>query len=129
MRTAFAAAAAILVIGLAWQGPGRAALNKMTNQQPAMELLVFEHPDCTYCQAFRARIVPQYQRSAHAAEVPLRFVDVSQTGTELAALKAPISMVPTAVVMKNGQEVDRIAGYWGSGNFFKMVAFIIGRAE
>ena len=38
-------------------------------------------------------------------------------------------MVPTAVVMKDGREVDRIAGYWGSDNFFKMVTFIIGRAE
>ena len=27
------------------------------------------------------------------------------------------------------QEVDRIAGYWGPDNFFKMVAYIIARAE
>jgi thioredoxin-related protein len=129
MRTVLAAAAAVLVIGLAWHGPGRAALDKVRHAQPTMELLVFEHPDCSYCQAFRARIAPSYRQSEHEAQAPLRFVDVSNSGTELESLKAPINMVPTAVVLKNGREVDRIAGYWAPGNFFKMVAFIISRAE
>ena len=38
-------------------------------------------------------------------------------------------MVPTVVLMKDGHEVDRITGYWGADNFFKMVAYIIGKAE
>ena len=33
-------------------------------------------------------------------------------------------MVPTAVLMKNGEEVGRISGYWGREGFFKMLAHI-----
>jgi thioredoxin-like negative regulator of GroEL len=119
-----------LVIGLAIQGPGRAAVDTMTAARPSMELLVFEHPDCTTtCQAFRSRIAPRYRQSPHGAEAPLRFVDITGADADRIALNAPIRMVPTVVVMKNGREVDRIAGYWGPDNFFKMVTYIIGKAE
>lgn len=129
MRAPFAAIAAIIALGLVTLGSGRATLDTVSSAQPSMEVLVFEHPDCTYCEVFRARVAPQYRLSPHAADAPLRFVDVSRTGTELATLKAPISMVPTAVVMKNGREVDRVAGYWGPANSLRMLAFIIDRAE
>ena len=95
-----------------------------------MEVLVFEHPDCTTaCQAFRNRIAPRYRQSPHGTEAPLRFIDVTQADADRVALNAPISQVPTVVVMKNGREVDRIAGYWAPDNFFKMVTYIIGKVE
>ena len=129
MRTILAAAAAALVLGLATQGFGRAAVDASIATRTSMELLVFEHPDCTHCQTFRSRVAPAYRQSPQAAEAPLRFVDVTATDTDRLALKSPISMVPTAVLMKDGREVDRIAGYWRSDNFFKMVTYIIGKAE
>lgn len=129
MRAIVTAVAAALVLGLAIQGPGRAAIDATIGTRTSMELLVFEHPDCTYCKVFRSRVAPRYQRSPQQAEAPLRFVDVTGTDTDRLALKEPIGMVPTAVLMKNGREVDRIAGYWGTDNFFKMVTYIIGKAE
>ena len=44
-------------------------------------------------------------------------------------LNGPITMVPTAVLVKQGREVDRIPGYWGPDNFFKMVSYLISKAE
>lgn len=129
MRSVIAAIAAALVVGLAIQGPGRAAVDATMGPRTSMELVVFEHPDCTYCPIFRSRVVPRYQQSAHAAEVPLRFVDVTGAEADRLALNAPIRMVPTTVVMKDGREVDRIDGYWGTDNFLKMVAYIIDKAE
>lgn len=129
MRAIVAAAAAVLVVGLAIQGPGRAAVDATIGTRSSMELLIFEHPDCTYCKVFRSRVAPKYRQSPQEAEAPLRFVDVTGTDTDRLSLKEPISMVPTAVVMKNGREIDRIAGYWGADNFFKQVVFILGRAE
>ena len=128
MRTLLAATAAALALAFLFQDLGRAGIDS-TGTQSSMELVVFEHPDCTHCEVFRARVAPQYRQSQQGAAAPLRFVDVSRTGTEVSGLKGPISMVPTAVVLKDGRELDRIAGYWGPENFFKMVAFIIGRAE
>ena len=129
MRTVIAAAVAVLVIGLAIQGPGRAAVDSITATRPSMELLVFEHPDCTTCQAFRNRVAPRYRQSPQEAEAPLRFIDITGADADRIALNAPIRMIPTVVVMKNGREVDRIAGYWAPDNFFKMVTYIIGKAE
>ena len=120
MRAVIAGVAAALVLGLAIHGPGRAAVNATIGARTSMELLVFEHPDCTHCKTFRSRVAPRYRQSPQEAEAPLRFVDVTGTDTDRLALKSP---------MKDGREVDRIAGYWGSDNFFKMVTAIIGSAE
>ena len=129
MRPILATAAAAFILALAGHGLSRAAVTDAPGATPGMELLVFEHPDCAYCPAFRGRIAPRYKQSAHAAEAPLRFVDVTTTDTREFDLRSPITMVPTAVVMKQGREVDRIAGLWSPEHFFKMVTIIIRRAD
>ena len=92
---------------------------------PATELLVFEHPQCSYCQVFREHVLPKYHIAARISAPPLRFVDVAQDDTGSLGLSARIGMVPTAVVMRDGREVGRIEGYWGSANFFRMLAHIL----
>ena len=95
-----------------------------------VELVVYEHADCQYCRIFRSDIVPRYQGSTQAGRAPLRFVNIAHTGTEGAGgLNGGITMVPTFVLMKEGREVDRIVGYWAPDNFFKMVAYMLLKAE
>lgn len=129
MRSFISAVVAGLAIILASQAPGIAAVGSSASRASPMELVVYEHPDCTYCQVFRARVVPRYMKSDFAADAPLRFVNVAVSGTQGVALKAPITMVPTSVLIKDGREVDRIAGYWAPDNFFKFVASLVGRTE
>jgi hypothetical protein len=74
-------------------------------------------------------VAPSYQTSAPAAEAPLRYVDIAKSDIGALRLKEGIDMVPTAVLMKNGEEVGRIAGYWGREGFFKMLAHIRSTAE
>jgi thioredoxin-related protein len=95
----------------------------------SMEVIVFEHPDCLYCAVFRRDVAPGYQRSAPAAEAPLRYVDIAKSDIRPLRLKEGIDMVPTAVLMKNGEEVGRISGYWGREGFFRMLAHIRSTAE
>ena len=95
----------------------------------SMELLVFEHPDCIYCPIFRQVVGPSYQRSAPGGEAPLRYVDIAKSDIGALRLKGRIDMVPTAVLMKDGQEVGRISGYWGRESFFKMLAHIMAMIE
>lgn len=129
MRFVLSALAACVLVLAASHSFGRAAVDMVATTRTSMELVVFEHPDCTYCQAFRSRVAPRYQGSPQAVAAPLRFLDISKSDADRLALKSPITMVPTAAVMKDGREVDRIAGYWAPDNFFKMVTLIIGRAE
>ena len=130
MRTVIAAVAAALVLGLAIHGPGRAAVDAAIGTRTSMELLVFEHPDCTLLPGF-----PQpcrAERTGNRRRKPRRRC-ASSTSPAPTPIALPSNrrsrMVPTAVLMKDGREVDRIAGYWGSDNFFKMVTYIIGKAE
>jgi thioredoxin-related protein len=133
MRLVLSAAVAGLIVALASFGSGSAAVDLAKPGSARMELVIFEHPDCTYCQVFRARVVPRYMNSDHANEAPLRFIDIATTGANTGArgvtLNGPITMVPTAVLVKQGREVDRIPGYWAPDNFFKMVSFLISKAE
>ncbi len=90
-------------------------------------MLVFEHPDCVYCRVFRRDVLPKYRASVRSDLAPLRFVDVQSESMDRMVLNGRIDTVPTVVVMRDGQEVGRIVGYWGPTNFFKMLAHLIDR--
>lgn len=89
----------------------------------SVELVVFEHRDCTYCRVFRADTLPRYRENGHEAKAPIRFVSIEHTDIGAMNLRGgAIQMVPTFVLMQNGEEVGRIAGYWAPDNFFKMLS-------
>jgi hypothetical protein len=86
------------------------------------EIVVFEVENCGSCGLFRDHVLARYRQSPRAAELPIRFIDVNEADTSKMKLIAPIQMVPTMVMMKDGQEVDRISGYTGPENFFLLVS-------
>jgi thioredoxin-related protein len=94
-------------------------------QGAVVEVLVFEHADCTYCQVFRRDVMPKYHLAARVAAPPMRFIDIAKGDMGGLGLGRGIDVVPTAVVVRDGREVGRIAGYWGSANFFQLLAHIL----
>jgi thioredoxin-related protein len=114
---------------LACNGARRAALDGASAPAGSIELIIFEHTDCVYCRVFRRDVLPKYKNSVTGASLPLRFVDIEKSDTSALGLKGRIHVVPTAVLMKEGAEVDRIVGYWGPDNFFKLLAQILIKAE
>jgi thioredoxin-related protein len=129
MRTFLSALAAALLLLAIGNGAGRAALDGAAAPAATVELIIFEHADCIYCRVFRRDVLPKYRNSAPGASVPLRFVDIEKSDTSALGLKGRIHVVPTAVLMKEGHEIDRIVGYWGADNFFKLLAQILTKAE
>ena len=124
--------AALLALGLAVASPaGRAArdLDPVSFSPRGEELVVFEARPCPYCELFRRDVLPGYQMSKSSAEATMRFVDVGQTDIAKLPLAAPLTTVPTVVLMRNGREVGRIAGYTGPETFFKLVAHMLGRGN
>lgn len=95
----------------------------------SVELLVFEHRDCVYCRVFRADTLPRYKESENAVKAPIRFVSIEHTSTDNLKLNGAIQMVPTFVLMQDGREVGRIAGYWAPDNFFKMLSNLMLRTD
>jgi thioredoxin-related protein len=86
------------------------------------EIVVFEVENCTYCSVFRDQVLLRYRQSPRAVELPIRFIDVNEADVSKMKLVAPIQIVPTMVMMKDGREVDRISGYTGPENFFILVS-------
>ena len=128
MRSVIFVVATVVVLISAWATFTRAALDLGPARLPTTEVVVFEHADSVHCRIFRRDVLPKYQQSVRP-EVPLRFVDVAKTDTAGFGLKSRIGTVPTAVVMKDGREVDRIVGYWGPTNFFILLSHILARVE
>jgi thioredoxin-related protein len=95
--------------------------------QPASpyELVVFQRDPCTYCDVFRRDVLPRYQDGQFATEAPIRFVDIDTGAQADLALSTPLTVLPTAVVLKNGIEIARIPGYTGPDQFFRLMRHIL----
>lgn len=118
-----------LILHGAIQVKASRSLEPVQTGSSTLELIVFESPHCLYCPLIRRDVLPLYERSRRAKDVPLRFVDMQKTDLSKLNLKAPLRIMPTMVLMKNGQEVSRIGGYIGPELFFHAISKMINRAE
>jgi hypothetical protein len=108
-------------------GPAAAARDPAARSSIARtEIVVYEDPASAICQVFRRTIVPSYAISSRASRVPMRFIDITAMASDTPGLTSAITVVPTAVIMQDGQEVGRITGYWGPEAFAKLVSGTIG---
>lgn len=108
-----------VLLGLGQAEPLGAARNPTdTVAGSRLELLVIEVAGCTVCDLVRQHIQPAYEGSPRARQVPMRYVDITSTDELQLGLSSRVATVPTIVLMKDGKEVDRIAGYIGPTNFF-----------
>jgi thioredoxin-related protein len=89
------------------------------------ELVVFQRDPCTYCDVFRRDVLPRYQDGQYAREAPIRFVDIDTGSVADLAVSTPLTVLPTAVVLKDGVEIGRIPGYTGPENFFHLMSYIL----
>jgi hypothetical protein len=105
----------------------RAAVSSPAQDEPAgaVEVVVYEAKASPYAAMFRDTGLPALQRMAEARGAAVRFVDVLATRKDGPGLAAPITMVPTVVVFRDGQETGRIAGLFGPGDFARLLAELL----
>jgi thioredoxin-related protein len=94
----------------------------------ALELVVVEAKGCIYCKLFRRDVLPSYQASTQAKDLPVRFVDINDIEADHLSFKTEVDIVPTFVVVKSQQEVGRISGYIGPENFFHSISYLVASA-
>jgi len=92
------------------------------------ELVVVEADGCIYCDFFRRDVLPAYEASAQAKDLPVRFVDINDIEADHLSFKSGVDIVPTFVVVKSQQEVGRISGYVGPENFFHSISYLLASA-
>lgn len=124
VRDYFAAFLVALVAAMLLAPTGRAARNPGQAQPTAVtqELIVLEAPNCIYCAIFRRDVLPNYQKSKRAAELPIRFLDLNDPAADQLKLSSSVTIVPTVVLMRDGSEAGRIDGYWGPEAFFQSIS-------
>ncbi|MBX9683339.1 MAG: thioredoxin fold domain-containing protein [Hyphomicrobium sp.] len=89
------------------------------------QLVVMEAPGCIYCGLFRRDVLPSYEASARAKDVPVRFLDINDMATANLDLQSSVEIVPTFVLVKGNKEVGRIPGYVGPENFYRSINYLI----
>lgn len=79
------------------------------------QLIMVEAPGCRFCALWHEEIGPAYAQSAEGRFAPL--VRVGRDSALLSALK-PVTFTPTFIIMQNGVETGRLAGYPGRDYFW-----------
>ena len=90
-----------------------------------MELIAFEAPGCAYCPIFRRDVAPTYGATRAGRAAPLRFVDLNDAAADSFRLSSPIIIVPTLVLVRDGVEIGRIAGYVGPDNVHQILGTML----
>lgn len=82
---------------------------------PGVTLMMVEEPGCHFCRKWDAEIGPGYPSTAEGRFAPLK--RVRRSAPELQGL-APVIYTPTFIVMREGRELGRLAGYPGADYFY-----------
>ncbi|MEO0618123.1 MAG: hypothetical protein AAFZ01_02460 [Pseudomonadota bacterium] len=113
---------AIAVVTLALMPSASDALHApravlLTADERHTEVVVFEAGRCVACPRFRDAVVRPYFRSDRGDALPMHVVDYDALGTAGRALRAPVTELPTSVVLRGGIEIGRVVGNPGATRF------------
>jgi hypothetical protein len=93
----------------------------------AAELVMFEAPGCTWCEAWDEEVGVVYVKTEEGRAAPLRRVDIDDPRPpDLEALQGVV-YTPTFVLLDAGREVGRILGYPGEGFFWSLLDELLER--
>lgn len=108
-----------------------AALNEkiVTPTYSPYELVIVEVEGCIYCEVLRRDVMPVFNASPEARELPVRFLDLNTPeAKKLELTEGPLTQVPTVLLVKANREVGRAAGYMGPEGFFHSIKWMMSRA-
>jgi thioredoxin-related protein len=95
-----------------------ASLLVLTAAAQAAELVMVDMRACTYCAKFRHDVAPSYNSTAAGQVAPLRTVSpLKKWPSDLAGVK-PAPFTPVFILVKDGREVGRFAGYTNAQAFW-----------
>jgi thioredoxin-related protein len=82
------------------------------------ELIVFSSPECGWCEAWEREVGAIFPRTEEARRLRLSHVDINDPLPSRLQDLDTIKYTPTFVVLDQGREVGRIAGYNGEDFFW-----------
>ena len=84
----------------------------------AAELVMVDMKACSYCAKFRHDVAPTYDSTAAGQMAPLRKVSpLKKWPADLAGVR-PAPYTPVFILVDNGREIGRFAGYTNAQAFW-----------
>ncbi len=95
----------------------------------AAELIMFDSPTCSWCEAWENEIGDIYHKTNEGKRAPLRRQSIhDEIPPDLNYLKA-IRYTPTFILISQGKEIGRINGYPGEESFWFLLNQLIGKLD
>ncbi len=114
------------VLGLAAM-PAPSVLRAEEGTDAPFELLMIDQEGCIYCERWEAQVGDAYDKTAEGRTAPLRRHDIHDALPEDVTLARPAVFTPTFVLLRDGQELDRIEGYPGEDFFWGVLGALLAR--
>lgn len=90
-------------------------------------LLMAEEPGCIWCERWNTEISHIYPKTEVGELAPLKRFDLSDGAPEV-ELARKVHFTPTFILVRDGQELDRIEGYPGEDFFWGLLERMLDRA-
>lgn len=100
-----------------------------TQAARAAELVMFEKDGCPWCARWHTEIGAGYPHSDEGKRAPLRVVKSADESATGIALRGPVTLSPTFVLVDKGQEIGRIVGYPGAEFFYGLLAPLLQKLD
>lgn len=93
-----------------------------------LTLYMIEQRGCIYCERWDAEVGDAYHLTAEGRAAPLIRHDLRSEPPEGITFARKPQFTPTFILVKDGQELERIEGYPGEDFFYGMLGVMLGNA-
>ena len=92
-------------------------------------LLMAEEPGCIWCARWNAEVGDAYEKTAEGRAAPLQRYDIDAGPPDDVDLARRVVFTPTFILVRDGQEIDRIEGYPGEDFFWGLLNIMLEKAD
>ncbi|MDN5786778.1 hypothetical protein [Pseudorhodobacter sp.] len=105
-----------------------ALLPMASAQAEGLTLFMVEQPGCIYCARWEAEVGDAYDKTAEGQAAPLQRIDLHDPLPDGVRFARKAVYTPTFVLVRAGQELERIEGYPGEGFFWGLLDVMLKNA-
>lgn len=95
----------------------------------AAQLVLVQAKGCSYCAAFEREVGMRYGRTKAGAIAPLRRLSPLRSWPKDLSRVPPTRLSPIFILVDNGKEVGRFAGYTDPAQFWKKLDRLISKVN
>jgi len=110
-------------LGVAWLGGAGAVMAQ------DLTLFMLEQPGCIYCARWNAEVGDAYDKTAEGRAAPLVRIQLRDPLPDGVTFARKAVFTPTFVLVRDGQELERLEGYPGEDFFYGMLGVMLENAK